>query len=105
MTEHSLQLIVLILLYALVCIGFLVLVIIELRHSHSSHARFHQPTTCTAAQPVKGRRTGLSEHATPFRQTERRAKQTLERPPDKDPPAGVREATRPAPLPPRRGAG
>lgn len=105
MTEHSLKLIALILLYALACIGFLVVVINELRHSHSSHARYNNPNPCTPAQPVKGRRTGLSEHVSPFRQTERRAKQTLERPPDKDPPAGVREATRPAPLPPRRGAG
>ncbi|MFC4859693.1 hypothetical protein ACS8MQ_00920 [Pseudomonas sp. MAHUQ-62] len=31
--------------------------------------------------PVQGRRTGLSEHASPFGQTERRAEQTLDRPP------------------------
>lgn len=31
--------------------------------------------------PVQGRRTGLSEHASPFGQTERRAKRTLDRAP------------------------
>lgn len=33
------------------------------------------------ANPVQGRRPGLSEHAFPFGQTERRAKRTLDRPP------------------------
>ncbi|AYF85647.1 hypothetical protein D6Z43_27700 [Pseudomonas sp. DY-1] len=31
--------------------------------------------------PVQGRRTGLSEHASPFGQTERRAERTLDRAP------------------------
>jgi hypothetical protein len=31
--------------------------------------------------PVQGRRTGLSEHASPFGQTERRAQRTLDRAP------------------------
>ncbi|WP_236209237.1 hypothetical protein [Pseudomonas tohonis] len=31
--------------------------------------------------PVRGRRTGLSEHASPFGQTERRAQRTLDRAP------------------------
>ncbi|WP_137821705.1 hypothetical protein [Pseudomonas sp. D(2018)] len=35
----------------------------------------------TAFAQVQGRRTGLSEHASPFGQTERRAKRTLDRPP------------------------
>jgi hypothetical protein len=35
----------------------------------------------TQAKPVQGRRTGLSERAFPFGQTERRAKRTLDRPP------------------------
>lgn len=35
----------------------------------------------TQAEQVQGRRTGLSECAFPFGQTERRAKRTLDRPP------------------------
>ncbi|UCO99571.1 hypothetical protein LF844_07110 [Metapseudomonas lalkuanensis] len=35
----------------------------------------------TGFASVQGRRTGLSEHASPFGQTERRAKQTLDRAP------------------------
>lgn len=35
----------------------------------------------TQASQVQGRRTGLSEQAFPFGQTERRAKRTLDRPP------------------------
>lgn len=35
----------------------------------------------TWARPVQGRRTGLSEHALPFGQTERRAERTLDRAP------------------------
>lgn len=42
------------------------------------HARHTIPTW---ANPVQGRRTGLSERAFPFGQTERRAKRTLDRPP------------------------
>ncbi|MED5608364.1 hypothetical protein VV867_11775 [Pseudomonas sp. JH-2] len=36
---------------------------------------------CNKANPVQGRRTGLSERAFPFGQTERRAKRTLDRAP------------------------
>ncbi|OQR37012.1 hypothetical protein BWR15_03190 [Pseudomonas sp. T] len=36
---------------------------------------------CAKANQVQGRRTGLSERAFPFGQTERRAKRTLDRPP------------------------
>ena len=36
---------------------------------------------CNKANPVQGRRTGLSEPAFPFGQTARRAKRTLDRPP------------------------
>ncbi|MNF11967.1 hypothetical protein D3C80_2133220 [compost metagenome] len=42
---------------------------------------FPRPAPCTEFAPVQGRRTGLSEHASPFGQTERRAKRTLDRPP------------------------
>ncbi|MNO01347.1 hypothetical protein D3C81_2214650 [compost metagenome] len=38
----------------------------------------HRPTLRTALATVTGRRTGLSEHASPFGQTERRAKRTLD---------------------------
>ncbi|MCY1519269.1 hypothetical protein D3C76_1412070 [compost metagenome] len=44
-------------------------------------ALFGIPTVRTWADQVKGRRTGLSEHALPFGQTERRAERTLEHPP------------------------
>lgn len=40
-----------------------------------------RPATYTGFPQVQGRRTGLSEHASPFGQTERRAKRTLDRPP------------------------
>lgn len=44
--------------------------------------RYHARHTVRAwARPVQGRRTGLSEHALPFGQTERRAKRTLDRAP------------------------
>ncbi|WEW97821.1 hypothetical protein P3T65_26945 [Pseudomonas nitroreducens] len=44
--------------------------------------RYHaRHTVRTWANPVQGRRTGLSEHALPFGQTERRAKRTLDRAP------------------------
>jgi len=44
--------------------------------------RYHARHTVRAwANPVQGRRTGLSEHALPFGQTERRAKRTLDRAP------------------------
>ncbi|WEJ71428.1 hypothetical protein [Pseudomonas sp. PSE14] len=36
---------------------------------------------CAKTSPVRGRRTGLSEHAPSFGQTERRAKRTLDRAP------------------------
>ncbi|WP_313465119.1 hypothetical protein [Pseudomonas nitroreducens] len=36
---------------------------------------------CAKTLPVRGRRTGLSERAFPFGQTERRAKRTLDRAP------------------------
>lgn len=39
------------------------------------------PSWLANLPPVQGRRTGLSEHASPFGQTERRAEQTLDRPP------------------------
>ena len=39
------------------------------------------PTNATAPEPVKGRAPGLSEHASPFGQTEARAERTLEHPP------------------------
>ncbi len=39
------------------------------------------PANATDAEPVKGRAPGLSEHASPFGQTEARAERTLERPP------------------------
>ncbi|MDT4884378.1 hypothetical protein FQZ97_1205110 [compost metagenome] len=42
---------------------------------------FGLSATRTWADPVRGRRTGLSEHALPFGQTERRATRTLDRPP------------------------
>ncbi|MHB9800468.1 hypothetical protein ACYCAX_21960 [Pseudomonas sp. MT3] len=42
------------------------------------HARHTIPTW---ADQVRGRRTGLSEHASSFGQTERRAKRTLDRAP------------------------
>ena len=42
------------------------------------HARHTIPTWTSQ---VQGRRTGLSERAFPFGQTERRAKRTLDRPP------------------------
>ena len=42
------------------------------------HARHAVPTW---VRQVRGRRTGLSEHALPFGQTERRAKRTLDRAP------------------------
>ena len=42
------------------------------------HARHTIPSW---ASQVQGRRTGLSESAFPFGQTERRAKRTLDRPP------------------------
>lgn len=41
------------------------------------------PANAADAEQVKGRAPGLSEHASPFGQTEARAKRTLERPPDK----------------------
>ncbi|MCY1272878.1 hypothetical protein D9M69_449500 [compost metagenome] len=44
-------------------------------------ALFGLPADRTWADQVRGRRTGLSEHAFPFGQTERRAKRTLDRPP------------------------
>ncbi len=44
--------------------------------------RYHaRHTILTWASQVQCRRTGLSEHAFPFGQTERRAKRTLDRPP------------------------
>lgn len=44
--------------------------------------RYHaRRVVCTWANPVQGRRTGLSGHALPFGQTERRAKRTLDRAP------------------------
>jgi disulfide bond formation protein DsbB len=44
--------------------------------------RYHARHTVPAwADQVQGRRTGLSECAFPFGQTERRAKRTLDRPP------------------------
>lgn len=39
------------------------------------------PTNATAPEQVKGRAPGLSEHASPFGQTEARAERTLEHPP------------------------
>ncbi|MNR55078.1 hypothetical protein D3C85_1753880 [compost metagenome] len=39
------------------------------------------PRPRTGFPLVQGRRTGLSEHASPFGQTERRAKRTLDRAP------------------------
>ncbi|GJN48265.1 hypothetical protein [Pseudomonas tohonis] len=39
------------------------------------------PATRAWLYPVQGRRTGLSEHASPFGQTERRAQRTLDRAP------------------------
>ena len=39
------------------------------------------PNPHTEPAPVQGRRTGLSEHVSPFGQTERRAERTLDRPP------------------------
>jgi hypothetical protein len=42
---------------------------------------FGLPAIRTWANQVQGRRTGLSERAFPFGQTERRAKRTLDRPP------------------------
>ncbi|MDF3934277.1 hypothetical protein [Pseudomonas citronellolis] len=44
-------------------------------------ALFGLPAVRTWANPVQGRRTGLSECAPPFGQTERRAKRTLDRAP------------------------
>ncbi|MCP1602678.1 hypothetical protein [Pseudomonas citronellolis] len=44
-------------------------------------ALFGLPAARTWANPVQGRRTGLSECAPPFGQTERRAKRTLDRAP------------------------
>ncbi|WP_152226015.1 hypothetical protein [Pseudomonas sp. SCB32] len=44
--------------------------------------RYHARHTIPAwADQVRGRRTGLSEHASSFGQTERRAKRTLDRAP------------------------
>ena len=40
-----------------------------------------RPRPHTGFAPVQGRRTGLSEHASPFGQTERRAQRTLDRAP------------------------
>ena len=39
------------------------------------------PANAADAEQVKGRAPGLSEHASPFGQTEARAERTLERPP------------------------
>ncbi|MFK4072370.1 hypothetical protein ACI2KX_01515 [Ectopseudomonas khazarica] len=39
------------------------------------------PANAADAEPVKGRAPGLSEHASPFGQTEARAERTLEHPP------------------------
>ncbi|MDU9414999.1 hypothetical protein [Pseudomonas sp. zfem005] len=39
------------------------------------------PATRAWLHPVQGRRTGLSEHASPFGQTERRAQRTLDHAP------------------------
>lgn len=58
-------------------IFWLVLIVIALLVGRY-HARHTIPTW---ADQVQGRRTGLSEHAFPFGQTERRAKRTLDRPP------------------------
>jgi hypothetical protein len=49
--------------------------------ARNSIQRPGEPTVCTSAHPVKGRAPGLSEHASPFGQTEARAERTLERPP------------------------
>lgn len=64
------------LLFALLtCVGFpLMCVAHEISKWADRHSR-------TQANQVQGRRTGLSECAFPFGQTERRAKRTLDRPP------------------------
>ncbi|WP_371365320.1 hypothetical protein ACA097_19380 [Pseudomonas sp. QL9] len=64
------------LLFALLtCVGFPLMCV---AHEISKWA---DRNNRTQANPVQGRRTGLSEHAFPFGQTERRAKRTLDRPP------------------------
>ncbi|MFJ3259048.1 hypothetical protein ACIPK7_02240 [Pseudomonas sp. NPDC086581] len=64
------------LLFALLtCVGFpLMCVAHEISKWADRNNRTH-------ANQVQGRRTGLSERAFPFGQTERRAKRTLDRPP------------------------
>ncbi|MBD9630637.1 hypothetical protein [Pseudomonas sp. PDM19] len=64
------------LLFALLtCVGFPLMCV---AHEISKWA---DRNSRTQAKPVQGRRTGLSERAFPFGQTERRAKRTLDRPP------------------------
>ncbi|MBD9513324.1 hypothetical protein [Pseudomonas sp. PDM22] len=64
------------LLFALLtCVGFPLMCV---AHEISKWA---DRNNRTQANQVQGRRTGLSERAFPFGQTERRAKRTLDRPP------------------------
>ena len=64
------------LLFALLtCVGFPLMCV---AHEISKWADRHNRPQ---ANQVQGRRTGLSERAFPFGQTERRAKRTLDRPP------------------------
>lgn len=63
------------LFFLFICVG---LPLICVAHEVSYWADRHNRAQ---AKPVQGRRTGLSEHAFPFGQTERRAKRTLDRPP------------------------
>ncbi|BAU76517.1 hypothetical protein [Metapseudomonas furukawaii] len=58
-----------------------ILVLIALLSLRLAKALGLFPRPHTGRPPVQGRRTGLSEHASPFGQTERRAKRTLDRPP------------------------
>lgn len=60
--------------YLIVRLAFMAIALLVGRYP----ARHIRPTW---ARWVKGRRTGLSEHASPFGQTERRAKRTLDRAP------------------------
>lgn len=71
------------LLIALICAPFLFgyVIYMDRRDAKAKRRASSNSTDTTAPEPVKGRAPGLSEHASPFGQTEARAERTLEHPP------------------------
>ena len=76
---------------AFLCVGIVALLCLPLiiayckyldrKEAQAKHRAPSNPANATDSEQVKGRAPGLSEHASPFGQTEARAERTLERPP------------------------